>query len=324
MLLTGDRPGPATRAAKRIGASEARADLLPEDKVSAVRALSADGKRVAVVGDGINDAPSLRAADVGISVSGAVEVAREAADIILTRPGLQPIHQGILEGRRAFGNVMKYLFMGTSSNFGNMLSMAVASFFLPFLPMLPTQILLNNFLYDMAQIAIPMDKVDDDWTQRPRRWDFGVIRNFMLYVGPISSLYDFLTFFVLLHYFHAGEEEFHTGWFAESLATQTLVVFVIRTFGNPLRSRPSAGLAITATAVTACAFLLPYTPLAVPLGFTSLPFLYVAFVAIATVTNATVSPPEAPPTHSSSTSANPDEQSTNGATKGAEIGRAHV
>ena len=150
--------------------------------------------------------------------------------------------------------------------------------------MLPTQILLNNFLYDMAQIAIPMDKVDEDWTQRPRRWDFGVIRNFMLYVGPISSLYDFLTFFVLLHYFHAGEEEFHTGWFAESLATQTLVVFVIRTFGNPLRSRPSAGLAITATAVTACAFLLPYTPLAVPLGFTSLPFLYVAFVAIATVT----------------------------------------
>jgi P-type Mg2+ transporter len=172
-------------------------------------------------------------------VSSAVDVAREAADIILLKPGLGILHKGIMEGRRASANVMKYLLMGTSSNFGNMFSMAGASVFLLFLPMLPTQILLNNFLYDAAQITIPTDNVDEEYIRAPRRWDMTLIRNFMIFIGPISSIYDFLTFYVLLHYLHANQQEFHTGWFVESLATQTLVLFVIRTMGNPLKSRPS-------------------------------------------------------------------------------------
>src|SRR5262249_18371644 len=152
------------------------------------------------------------------------------------------LHSGILEGRKAFGNVMKYLLMGTSSNFGNMFSMAAASLFLPFLPMLPTQILLNNLLYDLAQVTIPTDNVDPSFIHKPRRWDISLLRNFMLGIGPVSSLYDFLTFFVLLVFFRASEELFHTGWFVESLATQTLVLLVIRTAGNPLQSRPSLPL----------------------------------------------------------------------------------
>ena len=169
----------------------------------------------------------------GISVAGAVDVARDAADIILLEPEPRRAARGILEGRRAFGNVMKYLLMGTSSNFGNMFSMAAASLFLPFLPMLPTQILLNNFLYDLAQVTIPTDNVDPSYLQQPAALGHRLIRDFMLFIGPVSSLYDFLTFFVLLHVFHAGETLFHTGWFVESLATQTLVLFVIRTMGNP-------------------------------------------------------------------------------------------
>ena len=214
------------------------------------------------MGDGINDAPSLHAADVGISVSSAVDVAREAADVILVEPGLRVLHDGIIEGRKAFGNVMKYLLMGTSSNFGNMFSMAGASLFLPFLPMLPTQILLNNLLYDLAQLTIPTDNVDETYLQKPQRWDIGLIRNFMLFIGPISSIFDFLTFYVLLHFFHASEAQFHTGWFVESLATQTLVLFVIRTSKNPLRSRPSGPLIATCLAVVAVGIYLPFSPLA--------------------------------------------------------------
>jgi Mg2+-importing ATPase len=247
-------------------------------------ALRQRGHTVGFMGDGINDAPSLRSADVGISVSTAVDVAREAADIILTRPGLAVLHRGIREGRKAFGNVMKYLFMGTSSNFGNMLSMAVASLFLPFLPMLPTQILLNNLLYDLAQLPIPSDHVDAGFLRSPQRWNFALIRRFMLYIGPVSSLYDFLTFFVLLRFFHASEPEFHTGWFVESLATQTLVLFVIRTMGNPLASRPSRPLAVTVIAVTLIALALPYSPLAPVLGFVPLPAAFMGYVAAATVT----------------------------------------
>jgi len=179
---------------------------------------------------------------------------------------------------------MKYLLMGTSSNFGNMLSMAGASLFLPFLPMLPTQILLNNFLYDMAQITIPSDRVDEAYVRAPQHWDIGLIRNFMLFIGPISSIYDFLTFYVLLHFLHAGEQEFHTGWFVESLATQTLVLFVIRTSGNPLRSRPSPALMATTLGIVLIGVLLPFTPLAGDLGFTPLPPVYFAFLAGATAT----------------------------------------
>jgi Mg2+-importing ATPase len=181
-----------------------------------------------------------RSAEVGISVSTAVDVAKDAADIILLERSLNVLHEGIIEGRKAFGNVMKYLLMGTSSNFGNMFSMAVASLFLPFLPMLPTQILLNNFLYDLAQVTIPTDHVDRTFIHKPQRWNVSMIRDFMIYIGPISSVYDFLTFFALLKVFSASEQLFHTGWFVESLATQTFVIFIIRTAGNPFRSRLSS------------------------------------------------------------------------------------
>jgi Mg2+-importing ATPase len=259
------------------------ARVSPAQKNRIILALKHRGHAVGFMGDGINDAPSLHAADVGISVSTAVDVAREAADIILVEPGLDVLNSGILEGRKAFGNVMKYLLMGTSSNFGNMFSMAGASFFLPFLPMLPTQILLNNFMYDLSQITIPTDNVDDEYLQKPQPWDIGLIRNFMVYIGPISSIFDFLTFYVMLHFFHAGQVLFHTGWFVESLATQTLVIFVIRTAKNPLRSRPSGPLMATTLIIVAAGMLLPYTRLARPLGFEPLPASYFAFLIAATV-----------------------------------------
>ncbi len=258
------------------------ARISPVQKNRILLALKHNGHAVGYMGDGINDAPSLHAADVGISVSGAVDVAREAADVILVEPGLRVLHDGIIEGRKAFGNVMKYLLMGTSSNFGNMFSMAGASLVLPFLPMLPTQILLNNFLYDLAQITIPTDNVDDTYLQKPQRWDIGLIRNFMLFIGPISSIFDFLTFYVLLHFFHASEAEFHTGWFVESLATQTLVLFVIRTSKNPFRSRPSAPLMATCLGVVVIGIYLPFSPFAAVLGFTRLPAAYFGFLAAAT------------------------------------------
>jgi Mg2+-importing ATPase len=212
---------------------------------------------------------------------GAADVAREAADVILLERSLRVLHRGILAGRRASANMMKYLLMGTSSNFGNVFSMAAASVFLPFLPMLPTQILLNNFLYDVAQITIPTDTVDESYLRRPQRWNMQVIRDFMLYIGPISSCFDFLTFYVLLRVFHAGEAMFHSGWFVESLATQTLVLFVIRTMGNPFRSRPSRALTATTLAITAVGVSLPWTPLAGALGFSPLPGGYVAFLLAA-------------------------------------------
>ena len=260
------------------------ARVSPMQKLRIISALKRRGHVVGYMGDGINDAPSLHAADVGVSVPSAVDVARDAADLILLQPGLKILHHGILEGRRASGNVLKYLLMGTSSNFGNMFSMAAASVFLPFLPMLSTQILLNNFLYDAAQITIPTDNVDPAYLRSPQRWDMRLIRNFMIFIGPISSIYDFLTFYVMLHYFHAGEALFHTGWFVESLATQTLVLFVIRTMGNPLRSRPSRPLAITTIAIVVIGILLPFSPLAAILGFRALPLPFFAFLAIATIT----------------------------------------
>ncbi|MGO9865821.1 MAG: magnesium-translocating P-type ATPase [Terriglobales bacterium] len=258
------------------------ARISPAQKNRILLALKHNGHAVGFMGDGINDAPSLHAADVGVSVSSAVDVAREAADVILVEPGLRVLHDGIIEGRKAFGNVMKYLLMGTSSNFGNVFSMAGASLFLPFLPMLPTQILLNNLIYDLSQLTIPTDNVDDTYLQKPQHWDIGLIRNFMVFIGPISSIFDFLTFYVLLHYFHASEAQFHTGWFVESLATQTLVLFVIRTAKNPFRSRPSGPLIATCLAAVAVGIYLPFSPLAGMLGFTPLPAAYFGFVAIAT------------------------------------------
>jgi P-type Mg2+ transporter len=259
------------------------ARVSPPQKTRILSALRRRGHVVGFMGDGINDAPSLRAADVGISVAGAVDVAREAADIILLEPGLGVLHAAIVGGRRAFGNVMKYVLMGTSSNFGNMLSMAGATLFLPFLPMLPTQILLNNFLYDLAQLAIPTDAVDSSYLRQPQRWDIRRVRRFMLLVGPISSLWDFLTFWILLAVFHASETRFHTGWFLESLATQTLVVFVIRTAGPFWKSRASLALTLDIVAVLSLAMLLPWTAFGAELGFEPLPFSFFLFLTLATL-----------------------------------------
>jgi Mg2+-importing ATPase len=283
-IITGEDLDRMTDPALAHVAEETRvfARISPSQKNRILLALKHNGHAVGFMGDGINDAPSLHAADVGISVSSAVDVAREAADVILVEPGLRVLHDGIVEGRKAFGNVMKYLLMGTSSNFGNVFSMAGASIFLPFLPMLPTQILLNNMLYDLAQITIPTDNVDDTYLKKPQHWDISLIRNFMLFIGPISSIFDFLTFYVLLHFFRTSEAQFHTGWFVESLATQTLVLFVIRTSKNPLRSRPSGPLMATCLAVVAIGLYLPFSPLAGVLGFTPLPAAYFAFLAVAT------------------------------------------
>jgi Mg2+-importing ATPase len=254
------------------------ARVSPAQKNRIILALKHRSHVVGYLGDGINDAPSLHAADVGISVSTAVDVARDAASIILLERSLNVLHEGIIEGRKAFGNVMKYLLMGTSSNFGNMFSMAVASLFLPFLPMLPTQILLNNFLYDLAQVTIPTDHVDNTFIHKPQRWNVQMIRDFMIYIGPLSSIYDFLTFFALLKVFHASEQLFHTGWFVESLATQTLVIFIIRTAGNPFRSRPSLALTVTTITVVMAGIVIPFTSLGNILGFVPLPFAFFLFL----------------------------------------------
>jgi Mg2+-importing ATPase len=268
-----------TALAQVVEKTNVFARVSPAQKNRIILALKRRHHVVGYLGDGINDAPSLHTADVGISVASAVDVAKEAAEIILLQQGLDVLLKGIIEGRKAFGNVMKYLLMGTSSNFGNMFSMAGAFVFLPFLPMLPAQILLNNFLYDLSQVTIPTDNVDATFIQKPQRWNIKLIRDFMVFIGPVSSIFDFLTFFVLLAVFHASAELFHTGWFVESLATQTLVLFVIRTVGNPLRSRPSKPLTITVILVVLFGLILPYTPLAGPLKFVPLPGLYFLFLA---------------------------------------------
>ena len=256
----------------------------PAQKNRILLALKSRGHVVGFLGDGVNDAPSIHAADVGISVSTAVDVAKASAEVILMKPGLRVIHDGILEGRRAYANVTKYLLMGTSSNFGNMLSMAAAILFLPFLPMLPLQILLNNLLYDIAQLPIPTDNVDPELMRKPRKWDIAAIRKFMLVIGPVSSLFDLVTFAGLLGLFHASATAFQTGWFVESLLTQTLVLLVIRTAGNPFRSRPSPWLLGTVLGVCGIAVALPLTPFAESLGFVPLPWTFIPFLAVVAVT----------------------------------------
>ena len=262
------------------------ARVSPEQKNRVILALKARGHVVGYIGDGINDAPSLHTADVGISVMNGVDVAKDAAKIILLEKDLAVLDEGVTEGRRCYANIMKYIIMSTSSNFGNMFSMAAASLFLPFLPMLPTQILLNNFLYDTSQVAVPGDNVDPALLHRPKRWQIGFIRQFMTIIGPISSLYDFLTFGVLLWWFHASANPalFRTGWFVESLATQTLVVFVIRTAGNPFKSRPSGRLLIGVVAVTIAGAVLPYTGLGPLLGFTPLPVSLLGAISLLALT----------------------------------------
>jgi Mg2+-importing ATPase len=245
--------------------------VTPAQKNRVILSLKAQGHTVGYLGDGINDAPSLRSADIGISVDSAVDAAKAAADMIMLREDLNVLHAGVMEGRRTFINIMKYIMMGTSSNFGNMFSMAGATLFLPFLPMLPAQILLNNLLYDVSELPIPMDNVDNAYLSHPRHWDTTFIRNFMWVVGPVSSIFDFLTFFILLKVFGADEKLFHTGWFIESISTQVLVIFVIRTRGNPFRSRPNIALTVTSLTVVLVAATLPFTPFAVQLGFVAPP-----------------------------------------------------
>ena len=254
--------------------------VTPAQKNRIILSLKAQGHTVGYLGDGINDAPSLRSADVGISVDSAVDVAKTAADMIMLRHDLNVLHAGVQEGRRTFVNILKYIMMGTSSNFGNMFSMAGATLFLPFLPMLPSQILLNNLLYDVSELPIPMDNVDNTSLSHPRHWDTAFIRNFMWVVGPVSSVFDFLTFFILLKVFGAGEELFHTGWFIESIATQVLVIFVIRTRGNPFRSRPNLALTVTSLAVVLVAAALPFTPVAAQLGFVAPPLLFFTILPV--------------------------------------------
>ena len=256
------------------------ARVSPDQKARIVRLLRARGRAVGFLGDGVNDALALHAADVGISVDTATDIAKDAADVILLEKDLGVLATGIAEGRRIFGNTIKYVLMGTSSNFGNMFSAAGASAVLRFLPMLPGQILLNNLLYDTSQLAIPTDNVDPEQLRRPAHWDIAFIRRFMLFFGPISSLFDFLTFGVMLGAFHAGPELFRTGWFVESLATQTLVIFAVRTRRVPfVRSRPSAPLMGATAAVVIVGAVLPITPLADPLGFTRLPGAFFAALA---------------------------------------------
>ncbi len=254
----------------------------PFDKLAIIKALRSSGHVVGYLGDGINDALPLKEADVGISVAEAVDVARESADFILTKKSLSTLAAGVVEGRKAFGNTIKYVMMGLSSNFGNMFSMSGAAFLLPFLPMLPIQILLNNFLYDFAQVAVSTDKVDNTFMGKPRRWDISFIKKTMYVFGPISSVFDFLMFGVLWLFMRGNPSVFQTGWFIGSLATQTLVIHVIRTRFTPfVESTASKALIVATLAVTAVGWLLPMTALGRAVGLTPLPpALYIALAAI--------------------------------------------
>jgi Mg2+-importing ATPase len=251
------------------------ARISPEQKQRLIIAMRRTGRSVGFLGDGVNDALALHAADVGISVDSATDVAKDAADVVLLEKDLGVLATGVAEGRRIFANTIKYVLMGTSSNFGNMFSAAAASSLLPFLPMLPSQILLNNLLYDTSQLAIPTDHVDEEQLHAPSHWNVAFIRRFMLMFGPISSIFDFLTFGLMLGVLHAGAVQFHTGWFVESLATQTLIIFAIRTRRVPfLRSKPGGWLAATSLSVVAIGVILTVVPLRHTLGFTFLPWQF--------------------------------------------------
>ncbi len=280
-LLTGAEIDRLDDAALAVQAQRAAVfcRVSPAQKSRVLRALKSRGHVVGYIGDGVNDAPSLHEADVGISVDTAVDVAKEAADMILLERDLAVLHDGVVEGRRTFGNVMKYIMMATSSNFGNMLSMAAASVLLPFLPMLPAQVLLNNLLYDASQAAIPFDGVDAQELARPHDWEPGFIRRFTIVFGTLSSLFDFATFALLRFGFHADEALFRTGWFVESMATQVLVIFVLRTRARPWRSRAHPALALAAGVTVGTAALLPFTPLAGMLGFVAPPPLLLLAIA---------------------------------------------
>ncbi len=259
------------------------ARLVPAHKERIIRALQSKGHVLGFMGDGINDAPALKAADVGISVDSAVDIAKESSDIILLENSLLVLEQGVLEGRRVFGNIVKYIKMAASSSFGNMFSVVGASAFLPFLPMLPIQVLTNNLLYDFSQTTIPTDKVDAEWLLKPRQWTIGKILRFILCIGPISSIFDYLTFFMMLYIFNCWHNPalFQTGWFVESLFTQTLIIHVIRTNKIPfIQSRASWPLILTSLIIVAGGAVLTVSPLAGALGFVPLPPLYWLYLTL--------------------------------------------
>ncbi len=255
------------------------ARLSPADKQRIIQVLRANGHVVGFMGDGINDAPALRASDVGISVDSAVDIAKESADVILLEKSLMVLEEGVLEGRKVFANIVKYVRMGASSNFGNMFSVLGASAFLPFVPMLPIQVLTNNLLYDFSQVPIPTDNVDPEQIVRPRPWSMDEISRFILFIGPMSSIFDYTTYFVMLYVFNCWDPSrsslFQTGWFVESLMTQTLIIHVIRTNKIPfLQSLPSVPLILTTAMVMMIGLWLPHSGLAPSLGLTGLPALY--------------------------------------------------
>jgi len=253
----------------------------PEQKQRVIEVLRSGDDVVGYLGDGINDAPSLRAADVGVSVNNAVDIAKATADIVITKKSLEILVEGVVEGRKTFGNTMKYIMMGLSSNFGNMFSVLGAIFFLPFLPMLPIQILLNNFIYDVSQVTLPTDNMDEEWLQKPRHWDMSFIRKFMLLFGPISSFYDITTFLVLYYGLHLSGSVFQTGWFVESLATQTLVIHIIRTKKIPfIQSRPSLALLISTFTAVAIGWIIPFTPIGAFFKFEALPVSALLLIAL--------------------------------------------
>ncbi len=244
--------------------------VAPEDKERIIRALRANGHVVAYMGDGVNDVLSIKEADVGISVDNAVDVAKKTADIILLKKSLGAIIDGIVEGRKTFANTFKYLMMALSSNFGNMVSMPIASIVLPFLPMTAPQILLNNFLYDSSQLAIPFDNVEPDFLTRPKKFDIGFMKKFMIIFGPLSSCFDIFTFALMWYAFHFAAPAFQTGWFLESIATQTLVVIIIRTRGDFWRNRPAAALIASSFGAVLIAWIVPHTIFGKMLGFVQL------------------------------------------------------
>jgi Mg2+-importing ATPase len=258
------------------------AEVEPNQKERIILALKKAGNVVGFMGDGINDASSLHAADVGISVDSGVDVAKEAADIVLLQKNLKVLVEGVQEGRRTFANTLKYVFMATSANFGNMFSMAGASVFLPFLPLLPKQILLTNLLTDLPEMAIATDNVDNDLVREPRRWDIVFIRKFMIIFGLVSSLFDFLTFGALLFLLRASVDQFRTGWFIESVISASMIVLVIRSRKPFLRSKPGEWLLIATLAVIVTTLVFPYLPLAGQFEFTTMPlnFLWILMVIL--------------------------------------------
>jgi Mg2+-importing ATPase len=266
--------------AVQVQTVDAYGRLAPDQKSRLIKALQSKGDVVGFLGDGINDAPALKAADIGLSVDGATGVAQAAADMILLAPDLEVVADGVEEGRRTFANILKYVRMGASSNFGNMLSMAVASLFLPFLPMLPTQILLNNLLYDFSEIGIPFDTVRPEATAQPQVWNMRALMRFAGVMGPLSSAFDMLTFAGLLLLFHSTPEEFRTIWFLESMATQILVIFIIRTNGRPWNNWPHPALTVSSLAALVVAMIVPFTPVGAWFGFNVPPFEVTVAVSV--------------------------------------------